>query len=367
LNDDGFNVADNEDKGRNVFLNDGVSQHGLDWNDATFTDDALWDNLYNLELGEWRSKKDWKMAAGCMDTTQRRVLLKSIATISRIFARLSQRPGTDWPEQEWVLLQLTDINGGGDKDPKNRRSKTSVNAYGRKEGIAKYNKWRTDTKEGGDQFVNQSTSSVKVLESLWKCKEENEAVVVPPTSKSGEDLKGSALGLVSTVNSGVEPVSTVDLGVHNHVEEDEAAAVPTTFESGVEDEEHVTITPSVNHTALAHYIKKYPHIYTKELLERIDNIVSRNSVYDSAGTTKPSSAQAPIRNVNDDYVGQLRAIERAAAIVTKNSDYDSVGTTEPSSPPAPIRNDNVSDDDSVGQLCAIERATAIVTKNSITI
>jgi hypothetical protein len=174
LNDDRFNVADDKEKGRNVVLNDCVSQRGSDWNDATFTDDALWDNLFILELGEWRSKKNWKKAASCMDTTQRRVLLKSITTISKIFARFSQQPGTGWPEQEWVLLQLTDINGVGDKDPKNRWSKTAVTAYGQQEAIAKYNKWRTDTKEGGDQFVNRLTSSVKELESLWKCKEENE-------------------------------------------------------------------------------------------------------------------------------------------------------------------------------------------------
>jgi hypothetical protein len=105
-----------------------------------------------------------------------------------------------------VLLQLTDINGVGDKDPKNRRSKTAVNAYGRQEGIAKYNKWRTNTKEDGDQFVNQSTSSMKELESLWKCKEENG-----------------------------------DLRVPNHDEEDEACAVPPTLESGGEDEEDVTM------------------------------------------------------------------------------------------------------------------------------
>jgi hypothetical protein len=187
---------------------------------------------------------------------------------------------------------LTGINGNGDKDPKNRWSRTAVNAYGRLEGIVKYNKWWTDTKEGGDQFVNQSTSSVKELKSLWKCREENEAVVVPTTSESGVDSKGSALELASTEDLEVEPVSTVDLGVYSHEQEDEAAAVPTTFESGGEDEEDVTITPPVNHTAIAHYIKKYPHLYTKELLERIDNIVSKNSDYDGVGTTERSPAPA---------------------------------------------------------------------------
>jgi hypothetical protein len=98
-------------------------------------------------------------------------------------------------------------------------------------------------------------------------------------------------------------------------------------------------------------------------LERIDNLVSKNPDYDGVGTTEPSSAPAPIRNTNDDSVGQLRAIERAAATDTRNSDDDSVGPTEPLSPPAPIRNDNLSDDESVGQLRNIERAAAQLLSN----
>jgi hypothetical protein len=96
---------------------------------------------------------------------QRRNLIKVIETITKMFARYSQRPGTGWPEQEWVLLQLTKINGVGDKCPNSHRSKTAVNAYGRKEGIAKYNSWCTNTKEGGDGFENRSTSSLDEFES----------------------------------------------------------------------------------------------------------------------------------------------------------------------------------------------------------
>jgi hypothetical protein len=80
---------------------------------------------------------------------QRRNLKNVIQTITKMFARYSQRPGTGGPEQEWVLLQLTDINGVGGKDPKNHRSKTAVNAYGRKEGITKYNKQLVDQYKGG--------------------------------------------------------------------------------------------------------------------------------------------------------------------------------------------------------------------------
>jgi hypothetical protein len=153
------------------------------------------------------------------------------------------------------------------------------------------------------------------------------------------------------------------LQVPNHDEEVEAGTVPPTLESGEEDEEDVTISPPVNHTAIAGYIKKYPQLYTKEFLERIDNLVSKTSDYDGVGTTEPSSVPAPIRTAKDDFVGQLRAIERAAAIDTRNSDDDSVGPTEPSSPPAPIRNDNLSDNESVGQLRNIERAAVELLSN----
>jgi hypothetical protein len=89
-----------------------------------------------LELGEWRAKKDWKTPASCMDGHQRRNLIKGIETITKMLARHSQQPGTGWPEQEWELLQLTKINGVGDKCPNSHGRKTAVNAYGRNKGIA---------------------------------------------------------------------------------------------------------------------------------------------------------------------------------------------------------------------------------------
>jgi hypothetical protein len=103
-------------------------------------------------------KLDGSHRSGNSDGVNSRNLLKVIETVTIMFARYSQRPGTGWPEQEWVLLQLTKINGVGDKGPNCHRSKTTVNAYGRKEGIAKFNSWCTNTKEGGDGFVNRSTS-----------------------------------------------------------------------------------------------------------------------------------------------------------------------------------------------------------------
>jgi hypothetical protein len=151
--------------------------------------------LYNnLELGEWRAKKDWKTPASCMDGHQQRNLIKVIETITKMFARYSQRPGTGWPEQEWVLLQLTKINGVGDKCPDSHWRKTAVNAYGRKEGIAKYNSWCTNTKEGGDGFVNRSTSSLDKFESFWKSREEDEVDPVSTHPESSESVGGAADG-----------------------------------------------------------------------------------------------------------------------------------------------------------------------------
>jgi hypothetical protein len=164
---------------------DEVTQHdgsigGSDWNDSAFTDDSLWDNkIFNLVLGEWRGKSKWTTPAACMDSNQRSNLEASISTLSKASARYSQRPGKDWPEQEWALVQLTDINGLGDKNPKNRRTKTAVNAFGRPEAIIKYNKWLTNTKEGGEQFVNRTASTLKDLKVLWKSREENEPVAIP--------------------------------------------------------------------------------------------------------------------------------------------------------------------------------------------
>jgi hypothetical protein len=105
--------------------------------------------------------------------------------------RNSQWPGTGLLEQEWVLLQLTEINGVGDKGRNSHRSKTTVNAYGRKEGIAKYHSWCTNTKTGPDGFVNRSTSCLEKFQSFWKSREEDEADPVstpPPPNRPNPEL-----------------------------------------------------------------------------------------------------------------------------------------------------------------------------------
>jgi hypothetical protein len=95
-----------------------------------------------------------------------RNLLKVIETVTKTFAPFSRRPGTGWLEQEWVLLQLTEINGVGDKGTNCHQSKTAVNAYGQKEGIAKFHSWCTSTKEGGDGFVNR-TPAIRVFVGIF--------------------------------------------------------------------------------------------------------------------------------------------------------------------------------------------------------
>jgi hypothetical protein len=139
--DSDFEMDDEEDddtkevEEQNDVLNNDVNQHransdGLDWNNGAFEKPELWDKkLYNMDFCEWQGKKNWRSSANCMDNPQRRSLVASIATLTQMFARYSQNPGKeDWPQQEWVLLQLTDIDGYGQKNPEKHRSKTAVNA-----------------------------------------------------------------------------------------------------------------------------------------------------------------------------------------------------------------------------------------------
>ena len=127
-------------------------------------------------------------------------MLKVIETVAKKFARYSQRPGTGWPEQEWVLLQLTEINGVGDIGNNCHQSKTAVNAYGRKEGIAKFNSWCTSTKEGGDGFVNRSTSCLEEFKSFWKSTEEDKAYPVSTPPESPQSVVGGGDGGITDKN-----------------------------------------------------------------------------------------------------------------------------------------------------------------------
>jgi hypothetical protein len=168
----------------------GRNSTGTDWNEDHYKDDKKWDKKgYSEELCEFRRKGEWTTPAACMDSSQRGCLYQNMVTLTKTFARFSQRPGKNWASQEWVLIQLTDINGVGVKGPTHRRNKTAVNAYGRKEGIAKYNEWLEDTKEGGDQFVTRSTSSLSDFRMLWTTKEEDEEGLHSNDEESEDILK----------------------------------------------------------------------------------------------------------------------------------------------------------------------------------
>jgi hypothetical protein len=182
---------DKEAEEQNDILNADVIQNransdGLDWNNGAFRNDAIWDRKdFNIDFCEWRGKSKWGSPAKCMDNPQQKSLSAAIVTLTEKFARYSQRPDReDWPQQEWVLLQFSDINGCGQKYPKKHRSKTAVNAYGRKEAIATYNNWQsntTNTKEGGDWFVHRSTSSLEELQSFGKVRKKLKQPGYPPT------------------------------------------------------------------------------------------------------------------------------------------------------------------------------------------
>jgi hypothetical protein len=64
------------------------------------------------------------------------------------------------PAQEWVLLQITDIDGVGKKKASTRRKKTAVMAYGQSQAIKLYQKSLDssgDTGNGARDFVDHST------------------------------------------------------------------------------------------------------------------------------------------------------------------------------------------------------------------
>jgi hypothetical protein len=110
-----------------------------------------------------------------MDQSQRKTLLPRCKTIQQMFARYSQRLGQeykDWPAQEFVLLQLTDINGVGKKGVVNaRREKTAAIAFGRPQGLKWFDLWKDSFKDGGKEgtgdFIDHSTSNTDTLYEFW--------------------------------------------------------------------------------------------------------------------------------------------------------------------------------------------------------
>jgi hypothetical protein len=141
--------------------------------------------LYNLGEGEFLPKELWKTPAACMEYAQRKNLMACYKTIQKMCARYSQRPGKDWPAQEFVLLQLTNINGVGQKKiATSHRKKTGVMAFGRPQGIAWYKSWLDSTTEGEGDFINHSTSNTGMLQKFWKTPEDEFSDTEPGTSSS---------------------------------------------------------------------------------------------------------------------------------------------------------------------------------------
>ena len=162
------------------------------WNEENYSNDEFWDsNSYNLEEHEWRGKRKWNTPAACMDAVQRKLLKSNVKTMEKVFSRYSQRPGKGYPANEFVLLQITDINGVGHKGEACRRKKTAVMAYGRNNAVAMYNSWLESTIKGDDNFVNHSATDLKTFTNFWKTEEEDLA---------GEDAITSSTSATNTEN-----------------------------------------------------------------------------------------------------------------------------------------------------------------------
>jgi len=147
---------------------------GANWNEDNYSKDGFWNKTgYNLDEHEFRGKSLWKTPAACMDSTQRGLLKKCVNTMRKAFSRYSQRPGQGWAANEFLLIQITDINGVGNKRTASRRNKTAVMAYGRTNAVEMYNRWLNSTSDRNDNYVHHSTDNIESLEKFWKTNEED--------------------------------------------------------------------------------------------------------------------------------------------------------------------------------------------------
>jgi hypothetical protein len=110
----------------------GINSDKSKWS-SRYKDTSFWPDKggYNLEEWEFMEKEKWATPAACMDNSQRKTLEKNIRIWQKCASRYGQRPGQNWPAQEWVLLQITDIDGVGKKKASTRRKKIAVMAYER--------------------------------------------------------------------------------------------------------------------------------------------------------------------------------------------------------------------------------------------
>jgi hypothetical protein len=144
---------------------------------SRYKDTSFWSDKggYNFEEWEFKEKEKWATPAACMDNSQRKTLEKSLRIWQKCASRYSQCPGQNWSAQEWVLLQITDIDGVGKKNIFTRCKTTAVMAYGRSTGIKLYKEWvdsNDGTTNGAGDFVDHSTSNIDTLKPFWTTTEE---------------------------------------------------------------------------------------------------------------------------------------------------------------------------------------------------
>jgi hypothetical protein len=155
VGDEGDDVGKMEDK------LPGINSDESKWA-SRYKDTSFWPDKggYNLEEWEFKEKEKWATPAACMDIRQRKTLEKSLRTRQKWASRYSQRPGQNWPAQEWVLLQITDIDGVGQKKASTSRMKTVVMDYGRSQAIEWYQKCLDSSGDTGKDSTSPSKPMV---------------------------------------------------------------------------------------------------------------------------------------------------------------------------------------------------------------
>jgi hypothetical protein len=93
------------------------------------------------------------MPVTCMDHAQQKTLMACYKTIQKMFTRYSQRPGMDWPAQEFVPLQLANTSRVGKKEAETgRQKKIASMTFGQPQGLAWFKSWKNSDRRGYWQF-----------------------------------------------------------------------------------------------------------------------------------------------------------------------------------------------------------------------
>ena len=171
----------------------GIPDNG-EWSEQNYTDDGLWtEKGFSASLREYRPKRTWTTPAACMAGQQRKKLKANVETMTNVFDRYSQRPGMEFPSQEFILLQITDINGVGHKyEPLCRRKKTAAMAYGRPKALDEFKRYLESETNGENNYVNHTATDIDELTHFWRTNEAgktvNEDADDPDDLEDAEDL-----------------------------------------------------------------------------------------------------------------------------------------------------------------------------------